>query len=368
MDDEITKDPEGVNPSVVETDVQPTPALPPLMDDEAPAAPRSPSGVKGFVEMCGRHPFATGLFAILGVIGLMFSVYAFSVDRSESRETTVQIGSVADSLATVGQRIAESAPEVKDQALEVPIELNWEGEYLDNVVFPVSNPIVSRELSFEETEAALLSMQDEEAISSYDPFYSFSISAVSNKGFVQVAPYLLIDVFSVEPIDDDLAGIYLGERGGSAVLREFSANLFPQEGIQVAPLINTGEGDPYDTGVDFLSLEPGEVEEAMLYMSYMPGYYYDFRIGLQVKFNAVNSVVWDERVFHRGVPATEIPMVSYQGKFVPALHPDAKDWIDADNWPDVYTQLVSEDIAAYRRSRVFRFEMAGLDGPVVPSN
>ncbi len=36
------------------------------------------------VECCGKHPFATGLFALIGIIGFIFSIYGYQKDRSET--------------------------------------------------------------------------------------------------------------------------------------------------------------------------------------------------------------------------------------------------------------------------------------------
>ncbi len=38
------------------------------------------------IEWCGKHPFATGLCAILGVLGLIFSIYSENQSSSESKE------------------------------------------------------------------------------------------------------------------------------------------------------------------------------------------------------------------------------------------------------------------------------------------
>jgi hypothetical protein len=51
-------------------------------------------GLVKFIEFCGKHPFATGLFAVLGALGFAFSVYAFGIDRSESKSTQTAIESV----------------------------------------------------------------------------------------------------------------------------------------------------------------------------------------------------------------------------------------------------------------------------------
>ncbi len=51
---------------------------------------------------------------------------------------------------------------------------------------------------------------DTEEYSTSGPFISFSVESIANKKFVQIAPYLVIDVFRVEQIGDQLAGIYIG--------------------------------------------------------------------------------------------------------------------------------------------------------------
>ncbi len=43
------------------------------------------------IEACGKHPFITGLFAILGIVGLVLSVVDFDISRDEANETTIQI-------------------------------------------------------------------------------------------------------------------------------------------------------------------------------------------------------------------------------------------------------------------------------------
>ncbi|WP_417609653.1 hypothetical protein [Parasphingorhabdus sp.] len=46
--------------------------------------------ILGFIEWCGTHPFATGLMAIVGILGTIFSIYAFQVDREENKQSTMQ--------------------------------------------------------------------------------------------------------------------------------------------------------------------------------------------------------------------------------------------------------------------------------------
>ena len=47
--------------------------------------------IRAGVSYCAEHPFAAGVFSILGLIGLFFSYFAFTVDRQEAKETSRQI-------------------------------------------------------------------------------------------------------------------------------------------------------------------------------------------------------------------------------------------------------------------------------------
>jgi len=47
--------------------------------------------LRTFVEFCGKHPFATGLFALLSIIGLVVSIIGYQKDREEALTTTEQV-------------------------------------------------------------------------------------------------------------------------------------------------------------------------------------------------------------------------------------------------------------------------------------
>ena len=51
------------------------------------------------IEFCGKHPFVTGLFAILGIIGLLISINGYRLDRKESYETSQQIQKIEHLIA-----------------------------------------------------------------------------------------------------------------------------------------------------------------------------------------------------------------------------------------------------------------------------
>ena len=83
---------------------------------EAPAGPTSvksvPSLLKRAIEACGRHPFVTGLFAILSAVGLAVGVYGFVLDRGEARATTAQLDALSAQITDLSaQLLAATAPE-----------------------------------------------------------------------------------------------------------------------------------------------------------------------------------------------------------------------------------------------------------------
>ncbi|WP_298495596.1 hypothetical protein [uncultured Algibacter sp.] len=320
--------------------------------------------MKKFIEMCGRHPFATGLFALLGIAGLYLSIHGFMVDRAESKQTTEDIISISDSLSKLNENVILSDPELKDKKIKVPIYFDMPNSYIDNIVFNASLIDINKEMTYQEAESTMHNIMDTKDYSTSNPLYAFSVSSIANKNFVQIAPYLLIDVFKVEKISEQLAGFYFGERGGSAVLREFNGTLFPKEGIHIAPMINSMKGG-YVENVDYISLEPGEIEEFLLQLNFLPNYYYDFKIGIQIKFNGVSSIYWHTEKFHRGVPMDKIPMIGFgDKKFKTKYHPDIEWEVSSNENMKHLIERIKKDNIAYRRSRVFNLSMVDIDGPV----
>lgn len=54
--------------------------------------------LKKGTEFLGKHPFATGLLALLSILGFIFSIVAYKVDRKESSETEKQIEATSDHI------------------------------------------------------------------------------------------------------------------------------------------------------------------------------------------------------------------------------------------------------------------------------
>jgi len=52
-----------------------------------------------FFSWIGSHPLATGILAVLGILGFVVSVLGFGLDRKESNETTRQLEAVQEELS-----------------------------------------------------------------------------------------------------------------------------------------------------------------------------------------------------------------------------------------------------------------------------
>lgn len=101
-------------------------------------------GLVQFIEFCGKHPFATGLFAVVGALGFAFSIYAFGIDRFESKSTQTAIESVErqveearTALIDVNENVSRlslrPSPPKDDRA---GFEGNWSDQKAFEVVWP----------------------------------------------------------------------------------------------------------------------------------------------------------------------------------------------------------------------------------------
>ncbi len=302
--------------------------------------PAKPGGrrVREFIEMCGRHPFATGLFALLGVAGLLFSFVGFGVDQVRSRHDALDAAAMRSSLEriedSVGTIVAPAAePAGFDPVDSTPLEL---ATITDNAIFPrryMGKPRDWIQANVDESFANI-------------PFLSFSVKSVASEDFVQLAPYLVIDVAAVDPIAPGLAVIYEGERGGASVLWEFSAAIVPEVGFQFAPLIN--EDRTFRTDVDYFSLMPREPAEFFLGMTFVPGYVYTLRIGVPYKYKGRREFHWLSGTLRAGVPAHELPVSGFDGNFEIARHPD----FDSGHY-DAVTSRARENLRVVSASKLF---------------
>jgi hypothetical protein len=67
---------------------------------------RAKNSVVSFIEFCGKHPFATGLFAILGVVGLLFSIYS----EIQSSEDSGRLQKSVSNVESMMQSACKSPP------------------------------------------------------------------------------------------------------------------------------------------------------------------------------------------------------------------------------------------------------------------
>ncbi|PZQ43722.1 MAG: hypothetical protein DI551_11600 [Micavibrio aeruginosavorus] len=64
--------------------------------------------IRNFIEFCGRHPFATGLFAIIGLCGLVFSIYAYIGDMKATQSNEEHARAMEKKLANIESNINNS--------------------------------------------------------------------------------------------------------------------------------------------------------------------------------------------------------------------------------------------------------------------
>lgn len=320
---------------------------------ETPVTTKLGRSVKSGIEFCGKHPFATGLFALVGVLGLMVSIYGFSLDRVEARETGDQIVDLDEKVDVLNTEISQLDPNVRDAAIETPVKIDfgrW-GDQIDTVIFP-PNEVTDSAHAADRSARMRFIYNKYDSVSS-SPLYNFSVSSIADKNFVQIAPYVLIDVIELERPPMQLEAFYLGERGGGAVLREFYGALAPVEGIQVAPLSQRTAAQK----IDFITLEPGEVEEFHLNLQYYPDHWFEFRIGLQIKFNGRPATVWGERVYRRGNVSGSIPTITWSNET-----PEVMPYPDGEySTMNEVTDLYYRNVRDYTTNRVFQLEQAGLE-------
>ena len=326
-------------------------ARPPAPPEDHDRAGHGGHRIREFIEMCGRHPFATGLFALLSVFGLVFSLVAFSVDQSHSQRDAEETAVIKKTLARVEGTVGiiaspKQEPENFDPIESTPLEIST---ITDNAVFPKQYMGQSRAWIQENIGESF----------SYIPFLSFSLKSAAAEEFIQIAPYLLVDVIAVDPIGPGLAAIHEGERGGAAELREFGADIIPDVGLQFAPLID-GENGAFRSDVDYFSLMPKEPEEFFLGLRYVSGYVYTFRIGVQYKYKGRHRVHWLNRSLRAGVPTYELPVAGFGGQdFETRYHPDFYDagspyQPDHSKDTELVISAARENLQAVNANRLFK--------------
>lgn len=281
---------------------------------------------KSFVEMCGRHPFATGLFALIGLFGLLFSFFQFAVDQQQNADddkvasvTQAKVGVAVEKVAQVGSKVDALAEAVVDEdpsIVPVAAEIGKIEWAYDNISFPASNI----DKYGESAGIASILSTEKDAFGNVS-FVSFTMRSTLNQEFARVAPYVVADVADVKAIPDNIATLYEGGRGDGGVLYYFKLQVLPERGLQVAPLVRAGSDEPR-TDLQYFKLAPREPEEAMLDIRYVPGYVYRLRLGLQYRSSAGDRIVWITPYFRAGLPDGLHPVRTSGAEYQTALHPD----------------------------------------------
>lgn len=303
------------------------------MDETGLARKASLTGLlKAGVEECGKHPFATGLFSILGVVGLVFSFYDSGVSQAQADESSKQAEAIRSELSQVNETLAKSPEKTENEADFVPFRawLEPDGNLIDNVTFPerhLSN--ASLQFTSENINDTIAEVRTADP-AAFSEFWTlaFNVTSLTNLNYVQIAPYLVIDVRDVRSLNDRYASIYAGERGAGDVVREFNAYVLPQTGFQYAPVTGSGFRDE-GTKIDFFTLSPREPEEFILNLTTVPGYVYDLRIGIHYKYQDSHRIHWVTPYFRSGMPAGELQVWSWNGEFSNRIYPDTDYWTEA---------------------------------------
>ena len=61
--------------------------------------------IRTSIEFFGRHPFVTGLLALLSIVGLLLSIAGYRSDRRESRDSTEQVAGVNDTVKQIFDKV-----------------------------------------------------------------------------------------------------------------------------------------------------------------------------------------------------------------------------------------------------------------------
>lgn len=255
------------------------------------------------IEACGRHPFATGLFALLGLFGLAFSIYDSYAAQQQSTDAARTQSEIKSGIATVAQAVAAGQTDAEDREGFDPIEaaVDLSPPTDDNVIF---DPAYLDEPSLDFSAGAILGTiawlqrNDPCAVSDFLAA-EFTVKSVADREFVQIAPYIVVEVLGAEKLRPDLAYIDASERGAGASVREFSGVVMPQKGLQFIPLIDPDSGE-IRRDIDYFTLQPREPEEFVLYLNTMPDYRFDLRIGLHYKFMGKHGIHWVSKPFATG--------------------------------------------------------------------
>lgn len=285
-------------------------------DVQAQATGKSEGQIRRFIETCGEHPFATGLFALIGLFGLVFSFLQFGIDQAQNADDAVQSKRIEAGVSRVEKAVdtmaSQSAAEADDGIVPIKVNLGKLYDLTDNISFDPAHDGKSREWIWNNDPDAIVSM----------PFMHVTLQSTTRSKFVQAAPWIVADVMSVERLPKTLHTLFEAERGGAEEIYSFRLPLVPKTGLQIAPLVKDDMTTPRKD-VEYFKLAPGEPEEFDLTFDYVPGYRYKVRLGIQYKSGEGSKIHWFTKPMNLGLVDYEHPLKTWgDDGFVPRMHPD----------------------------------------------
>ncbi|NQY98015.1 MAG: hypothetical protein HRT82_12745 [Henriciella sp.] len=318
------------------------------------SGPSHSGPLRRIIEECGKHPFVTGLLAIVGVMAFALSVVSFGFDRSESNASSQAQKNIADQVEAVEKKVSAIPGATPESAEFVPIDASLDPtkHYVDNIVFSRENGGRFHGGVEEKEEFGIqqwLFKNDERAFSHHFAF-EFSVTSLSDVHFVQIAPYLVTEVREVSPVPEDMIMYYSGGRGAGAVAWEFVPRIPAKPGIYFSPP-TVRNGDEPRTDTDFLRLMPREPEEFLVWPQIDAGWIYDMRVGLHYKYKDKHRVHWVTPFFRNGMPKQAIPQWDFGYTYYLKMY----DGAEGDD-PSAVLSRAKSDLEFVKQGKVFRPE------------
>ena len=203
------------------------------------------------------------------------------------------------------------------------------------------------------SEGVLLNFDDNQPLSYYEdnnlivyrhPWLSISIRSNSNKSWIRLAPFLIIEILRRDRFEE--ARLYIdtqdGKGGGGnprymqSVFLGDSPNRFKAsyagEGFTSYSYFTNGTVLPKTEDIyHSFTLQPGEIEVFDLDFTVEPGYIFDFRVGISYIFEERQKITWST-IYKIGTP-TEAELWTIKGEI---KHSGDYKWVEyPENYKDV---------------------------------
>lgn len=158
----------------------------------------------------------------------------------------------------------------------------------DHVVFHYDRG-VPREVNLRRENASSVSVDIE-----------LDIVSLADDEEVKLPPFILVNQLSAEKLKPEAVGFEVLERGGGGSNRLFMVALSPtRSSVFRAPIADVKQREvEFENAFDFFRLSKGEREVFELYVMQVPGYRYQFRVGIPYVYKRKTGVRWLPEEFH----------------------------------------------------------------------